>query len=692
MNKYSTTVNQLMTLYTAPDWLTETERGQKYLYKMAVDMYERINNTNEQRLKENFYAPVKRLQEETDSGVSAPSLISPEEIIKKIYLNEKVHFNIREALRKLKDSINSLNYKEMIINIDNIVSISHHGGPAIAYAGENNKYDDERIQKIKPQHRIDAGDDLESVIYQKWGDYFPEIAEGSGFIPEEAMGHNLRGREWKEIADFSDEKVLDNVVSILKNSIRNKKYKDENEDEERFEKTESWIKSWFFARFSEEEIIELIFSNTKKYGLLYNILENSPFHKIRDVVLKRLFILLLQGDKNTQEIFKDMDRRDFLRLRSDFNKIMELDYIEDFIIAFPFFSQTILYLEETMEILRYFLERNPELKKFVYQYYDDDVINFLENNKIASLKLLKIASIIDENNSDLSDKIEKLVKLSDFKSPQEVLRKTGIPSYMRDMMGLSTGIDPNKNIVYETPQNVHIDDFLGFAQPASKYNSSFGIEGVEEPAEANKNYAVYPDQSFPSLGIHEITHLRDMDNIGHRRFDTFFNNFIINYHFLYESEYALNNSELEAYFNEYIYVLYSKQNKISFENFYKLMTRKNLNIDLSIEQPITIMQYILFNKIKDNIETNGFKNTIKNKDNIFEQVKNNFINNVLTYYLQGEFMGENNTKQFFIKKLLMIWVKNSKAIDKDSKQKIISIINQLSNDQEPLDENTWREQ
>ena len=55
-------------------------------------------------------------------------------------------------------------------------------------------------------------------------------------------------------------------------------------------------------------------------------------------------------------------------------------------------------------------------------------------------------------------------------------------------------------------------------------------------------------------------------------------------------------------------------------------------------------------------------------------------------------MGENRITQFFIKKLLTVWVKNSRTIDQESKQKIIFIINQLSDDQEPVDENAWREQ
>lgn len=316
------------------------------------------------------------------------------------------------------------------------------------------------------------------------------------------------------------------------------------------------------------------------------------------------------------------------------------------------------------------------------------------NKKLTELKLLKIASIIDNENPKLSDRIEKLVKLSDFKSPQEVLRKTSLPPYMRDMMGLSTGIDPNKNVVYETPKEIFPTEegkYLGFAQPATRYNSSFGLKGAE-PAQANKNYAVYPEQAFPSIGIHEITHLRDMDDLPNRRFNIFFNLFIENYDFLYETEYSLNEKELEAYFNEYIYALYAKQNKISFEDFVNLTLRKKSKPNISIEEPITIMQYLLFNEIKNSIKINGFKDTIKNKKEIFDKVKNNFIDNILTYYLQGEFMGENRITQFFIKKLLTVWVKNSRTIDQESKQKIIFIINQLSDDQEPVDENAWREQ
>ena len=504
MKKYSTTTNQLMTLYTAPDWLTETERGQKYLYKMAVDMYERINQINENRLLSNLYIPVTQIEEskqllieKDEDDLRKKELLNQyDEMIENIYKEEKVHLDIKKALEKLKESIDNLDYNKIIINIDNIVSISHHGGPAISYAGESIDENDERIRKIKPKTDLERGDDLSSVIYQKWGDYFPEISEGSGFIPEEAIGHNLRKRDWEEISDFSDEKILDNVVSVLKNSILNKKYEDK--DEVRIQRTKEWVKRWIDQRFRQNEIIELIFSDIKKYGWLYDILDYTMTESWRDVALKRFFVLLLQGDEDVKDIFKNIDRKDMLKLRFDFNRIMDLNQIEDFIISFPFFKDTILYLEETMEILSDFLKRNPELKNFVYKYYDKETIDFLENNKTASLKLLKIASKIDGINSDLSDKIEKLIKLSDFRSPKEVIRKTGLPPYMRDMMGL-TSINPDRNVVYETPKEIfNRDEQLGFAQKATPYNSSFGLKGAP-PAEANKNYAVYPENSFPSV-------------------------------------------------------------------------------------------------------------------------------------------------------------------------------------------------
>ena len=176
-----------------------------------------------------------------------------------------------------------------------------------------------------------------------------------------------------------------------------------------------------------------------------------------------------------------------------------------------------------------------------------------------------------------------------------------------------------------------------------------------------------------------------------RSFNNIFNSIISNYEFLYEAEYSLSERECIAFFNEFFYVLYSKQNQLSFERYNEITYKKKINIDISLTQPLAIMQYLLFNEIKENIKNNGFKDTLRNRDIIIKNAKNNFIDNVLTYYLQGEIMGENKINQFLVKKLLLYWIYSNKTIDNESKQKITKIINQISDEQVPVDENAWRE-
>jgi len=220
MRKFSFRPDQFLTFYTAPDWLAQTERGQRYLYQMSVDIYQRLKRNNDQRLRQMDETLVV-LEDRLQDKIEKAQQLDVEENIqqarqqylasrKELMNTMQIHFIIANELVALKSKIETLDYPGMIIQVDKIVSISHHRGSILSYADE---WDEDVDQKTDDTfHLAEGGSNyLEQMVYPKYGEYFQNIGEHSGMVPDDALGYNLRQRNWEELESKTAE---ENVLTV----------------------------------------------------------------------------------------------------------------------------------------------------------------------------------------------------------------------------------------------------------------------------------------------------------------------------------------------------------------------------------------------------------------------------------------------------------------------------------------------
>lgn len=316
MKKESLKLRELTTFYGAQDWLVQTERGQSYLYRIATDIYNRIKSANNLRLK-NYYDKYNKLtdQEERDS----------------LFNSEKIHLEINRVLNDLKESIETLNYSSMIILIDKIVSMSHHGGPLLDYVHESLEDLDYRLDRKVFRNLSGLEYDkynkdlpkfpLSEVLYSKWGDKFPELAEQSGALPESAEGYNLRERNWVEQEKVDINMKLENLSSILRDVFDIiKKYPEMTSDEySRLSLTKNWVHNRILQLLEQysvypDDLLELISSDLNKYGYLYIAFPD---------VINRIVNAMLDGDDVALKILRGMQPVYLSKVLRIFNKFIE---------------------------------------------------------------------------------------------------------------------------------------------------------------------------------------------------------------------------------------------------------------------------------------------------------------------------------------------------------------------------------
>ena len=450
MKRLSLKAQDLITLYTSQDWLTQTEHGQRELVRIAKDFYNNTKTVNDDRIQERYYGMMNMYRSEYDREIA--KCTTEEEAEGKwkefqnkahwVHKNEEIHFMIDELLQRLLVAINNLNYSQIIILMDQFASMSHHKGKLMNFAKDKlpNSETEDRINGLLGTNIPDRNEDslLTDMVYHKWGDSFQEIGEGTGALPERAQGYNLRQRGWKNIQDASPQRVLDNVVSVLKNAHAIPKYKkmenkarwaedpelqiSELDQDARIEQTRQWAKDWIKSRYSKDEIVKLITSNPQRYGILYDVLEPDYSSNTRSTVIIKLYHLALDGDKDAYQLLKNMSGHDKISLFHVFWQAMDIDRIDEVLLlcdvlrgAFENHLVPQLYRQ-----ISAFVWRHPELKRQVFKSILSDRVK-RQINKYIQENFTPMANTSDIFVKTASDKqasdnaiISELVHLADF--------------------------------------------------------------------------------------------------------------------------------------------------------------------------------------------------------------------------------------------------------------------------------------
>lgn len=396
MQKLSLKAQQLATFYGAQEWLTETEQGQRYLYDIAQDLYNRISYNNNDNISTRLEPHLREIDLRLEADLKKAKTEEDVQKAYKLYYLEKqgeydferVHILIAETLEDLKSAMQTGNYKMMVILIDQLVAMSHHNTRVMDYAKEKNPEPSYTDQQVSNTFGFGEGlyDGLEEIMYQKVGPHFNQIAEASGALPEAAMGYNLRQRDWQPIANDSPEIKLDNVINILNHMVASFRHEQilaqnilaENPDaetglsdkESRFNQTLAWIKAWLRKHYKNDELSNLMFSDLEKYGNLYHIFEPDYSENSIAIQLKKLFNSALNGDNSAYKLIKDMGYNHKFKLLSNFVQLMDSDKVRDVFRMLPIFGPLFPVHAQikTNESLIAFIRRHRYLKNSISRY------------------------------------------------------------------------------------------------------------------------------------------------------------------------------------------------------------------------------------------------------------------------------------------------------------------------------------
>lgn len=286
----------------------------------------------------------------------------------------QLHLDIAEFLSEFRGVILKAHesdliedYHNVVIYIDHIMQMSHHGGPLLEYSQEDFgdlDYDlDEKVFQnlsgLKYDDRYQNSFPLSDVVYSKWGEKFPELAEQSGALPEEAEGYNLRSRNWDKQDRVDIKMKLGNLSSIVRDIADiTSKYPDMKQEEiNRLAFTKDWVHSRILQLLKQhsiypDELLDLISSDINKYGYLYIAFPES---------INRIVDAMLDGDDSALKILRSMSPvpvalRDVLKSFNGFIKSPTVD-LRDIMRFLQVFDD----LDEAdIESIGFFLYRHPE--------------------------------------------------------------------------------------------------------------------------------------------------------------------------------------------------------------------------------------------------------------------------------------------------------------------------------------------